>query len=184
MEAFAVITDDFIGKVLENGAAVGLAKIPGVTDATFNTANEPALQYIRDRGLELAKSVPDTLVETVKAEIERELAAGTSNAAMRDAIAKAAPDLSGMQAQRIARTETINAFNEGGRQEWKGQGVQGKRWILAGGPCPECEAVAAKYPGEIPIDQPFESEGWSGQAPSRHPNCRCSLVPGLEYNDE
>lgn len=171
MEAFANITDDFIGKTLANGAAVGIAQIPGINAGTFDTANEPAMQYIRDRGLELAKSVPDTLVETVKATIEKELADGTSTGQMRDAIAKAAPELSGYQAERLARTETTNAFTEGGRLAWKEAGVQGKRWILAGGPCPECEAVAAKYPGEIPIDQPFEYGGQSMQGPAWHPNC-------------
>lgn len=184
MEQFAVITDDFISKTLANGAAVGIAEIPGATTSTFDTANEPAMQYIRDRGLELAKSVPDTMVETVKVAIEKELANGTSTGQMRDAIATAAPELSGYQAERLARTETTNAFTEGARQSWKEAGVEGKRWILAGGPCPECEGVAAKYPNEIPIDQPFEYGGQSMQGPSWHPNCRCTLAPGLEYTNE
>jgi SPP1 gp7 family putative phage head morphogenesis protein len=128
--------------------------------------------------------VPETLVGTVQAAIEKELADGTSTGQMRDAIAKAAPELSGYQAERLARTETTNAFNEGARQSWKEAGVQGKRWILAGGPCPKCEGLAAKYPGEIPIDQPFEFEGVSVQGPSLHANCRCTLAPGLEYNNE
>jgi len=184
MEAFAVITDDFIGKTLQNGAAVGIAQIPGATADTFSTANEPAMQYIRDRGLELATSVPETLVGTVQAAIEKELADGTSTGQMRDAIAKAAPELSGYQAERIARTETTNAFNQGALQSWKEAGVQGKRWILAGGPCPECEGLAAKYPGPIPIDAMFEYGGVAVEHPVLHPNCRCSYVPVLEMPNE
>jgi hypothetical protein len=183
MEAFGKITDDFIGKVLTNGAAVNIAKLPGVTESTWNIANEPAMAYIRSRGLELAKSVPDTLVGVVQSAIEKELAAGTTVDKIRDAIRAEAPQLSGYEAERLARTETTNAFVEGGRQAWVEAGVQKKRWLLAGGPCPECEAVAAKYPNEIPIDEPFESNGWVGQGPSRHPNCRCDLAPGLEYDD-
>ena len=184
MEAFGKITDDFIGKVLTNGAAVNIAKLPGVTENTFNIANEPAMAYIRSRGLELAKSVPDTLVGVVQSAVEKELAAGTTIDKIRDAIRAEAPQLSGYEAERLARTETTNAFVEGGRQAWVEAGVQKKRWLLAGGPCELCEAVAAKYPDEIPIDQPFESDGWSGQGPARHPNCRCSLLPGLEYDDD
>jgi SPP1 gp7 family putative phage head morphogenesis protein len=180
MQDFTNITDDFIAKTLQNGAAVGIAQIPGATADTFNTANEPAMQYIRDRGLELATSVPETLVGTVQAAIEKELADGTSTGQMRDAIAKAAPELSGYQAERIARTETTNAFNQGALQSWKEAGVQGKRWILAGGPCPECEGLAAKYPGPIPIDDLFEYGGVSVEHPVLHPNCRCSYVPVLE----
>jgi phage portal protein BeeE len=184
MEAFGKITDDFIGKVLTNGAAVNIAKLPGVTESTWNIANEPAMAYIRERGLELAKSVPDTMVGVVQSAIEKELAAGTTVDKIRDAIRAEAPQLSGYEAERLARTETTNAFVEGGRQAWVEAGVQKKRWLLAGGPCPECEAMAAKYPDEIPINEPFEMNGVSIQGPALHPNCRCDLAPGLEYDDD
>ena len=95
-----------------------------------------------------------------------------------------APDLAEWQAVRIARTETANAYCEGNRLAWQQEGVETKQWIVAGGPCPICEAIADAYPGEIPIGQAFEAGGFSGQAPTAHPNCRCDLVPGVEYTDE
>jgi len=182
MRKFTQITDTFISKVLENGAAVGIAKIPGATEGTWNIANEGAMKYVRDRSFELAKSVPETMKGTVQAVVEKELAnpEGYTVDTVKEKIAEQVPELSGYQAERLARTETADAFSEGQRQAWKAEGIAGKQWLIGGGPCPDCEGVAAKYPGPIPIDQPFEYNGRSVQAPTWHPNCRCALSPSNE----
>lgn len=186
MRKFHQITDTFIGKVLENGAAVGIAKLPGATESTWNIANESAMKYVRDRSLELAKSVPETMKGSVQAIVEKELANpdGYTVDTVKQKINEAVPELSGYQAERLARTETADAFSEGELQAWKAEGVQNKLWVVGGGPCPDCEGLSAKYPDPIPIDAMFEYNGRIMERPTLHPNCQCSLSPGLEYDDE
>ena len=177
------LADRFMAEVLEGGALDGFDKI-GMTDQTFNVGNEDAMAYIRNSSMRLCRSVADTLKPQVQAAIEKQLALGTSVADLRDAIREVAPDLTEYQAVRIARTETANAYTQGNLQAWKQAGVQTKQWLIAGGPCPTCQAIADAYPGEIPIGQAFEANGWSDQGPAAHPNCRCALAAGVEYVDE
>jgi len=178
------ISEAFVEEVLAAGAMQGLARLGLPGSETFNTGNEVAMAYIRNRGLALATDIPETLKGHVAVAIEKELAKGTSTADLRDAIKEAAPDLTEWQAVRVARTETANAFCEGQRQAWAERGVEKKQWLVAGGPCPICSAIADKYPGEIPIGEMFSVDGYTGQGPAAHPNCRCDLAPGLEYEND
>lgn len=178
------ISEAFVEEVLAAGAMQGIARLGLPDTETFNTGNEVAMAYIRNRGLALATDIPETLKGHVAAAIEKELAAGTTTAGLRDAIKDAAPDLTEWQAVRVARTETANAFCEGQRQAWAERGVEKKQWLVAGGPCPICSAIADKYPNEIPIGEMFSVDGYTGQAPAAHPNCRCDLAPGLEYEND
>jgi phage portal protein BeeE len=179
------IADRFVADMLRTGAMDGLAKIGmDPDDGAFNVASETAMSYVRNRGLELAKTIPETLKGHVAVAIEKQLAAGTSIADLRDAIRKVAPDLTEWQAVRIARTETAMAYCEGNRQAWEQQGVATKAWIVAGGPCPICEGIGEAYPNDIPIGEAFSTGSGSWQAPPAHPNCRCDLLPGVEYVDD
>jgi phage portal protein BeeE len=179
------IADRFVADMLRTGAMDGLAKIGmDPDDGAFNVASETAMSYVRNRGLELAKTIPETLKGHVAVAIEKQLAAGTSIADLRDAIKEAAPDLTEWQAVRIARTETAMAYCEGNRQAWEQQGVATKAWSVAGGPCPICEGIGEAYPNDIPIGEAFSTGSGSWQAPPAHPNCRCDLLPGVEYVDD
>lgn len=180
--------DKFLSDTIAAGGADGLAKV-GVDPDTFTRANEDAIKYIQQRGLELAKSVPDTLKETVNNAItgmmrpDESGEAQLSIANVRDAVLREVPTLTDYQAERIARTELTNAFNEGNRQGWKQAGVETKQWDVAGGQCDLCSALANRYPNPIHIDEMFTDGEWSGQGPTRHPNCRCGLLPGVEFTE-
>jgi hypothetical protein len=103
---------------------------------------------------------------------------------MKVAIGEAVPELSGYQAERLARTETVNAFVAGQVEAWKEAGIEKKKWLLAGGPCPICEEIAATYPDYIPMGQMFTTAKVSIMQPLAHPNCRCDILPYVEGNDE
>jgi phage portal protein BeeE len=178
------ISEAFVEEVLAAGAMQGLARLGLPDSETFNTGNEIAMAYVRNRGLELATTIPETLKGHVAVAIEKQLAAGTSAADLRDAIKDVAPDLTEWQAVRVARTETATAFCEGQRQAWAERGVEKKQWLVAGGPCPICDAIVTKYPNEIPIGEAFVVDGFIGQSPAAHPNCRCDLAPGVEYEND
>lgn len=178
--------DKFISDTIAAGGADGLTKV-GVDPETFTRANDDAIRYIQQRGLELAKSVPDTLKDTVNTAIAQMMrpdetgAPQLSVSSVRDAVLREVPALTDYQAERIARTELTNAFNEGNRQGWKQAGVETKKWDVAGGQCDLCEMLQTKYPDYVQIDELFTDGDWSGMGPTRHPNCRCGLLPGVEF---
>ncbi len=176
---FAKITNKYLERSIMEGAAVGITRLADPENArTFDTANEPAMKYIRDRGLELAKSVPDTMKGHVQAAIESELGRGTTVKEIKNAITKQAPELSGYQAERIARTETSIAFNQGQRLAWADNGVEGRQVLTAGDPCPICTAVADKYRGvTVPMTEAYMVGADAWMSPPFHPNCRCGEMP-------
>jgi SPP1 gp7 family putative phage head morphogenesis protein len=182
--ALTKLTEGFVEEILITGGLQGLAKLGLPKTETYTTGNEVAMAYIRNRGLQMAVDIPETLKTHVAVAIEKELAKGTTIANLRDAIKDVAPEMSEWQAVRVARTETAAAYCEGQRQAWAERGVQKKQWLVAGGPCPICSEIDTKYPGEIPIGEAYSAEGYVGMAPPAHPNCRCDLAPGTEYNDE
>ena len=109
---------------------------------------------------------------------------------------KQARDVSLDRARTIARTESAAAYHEGQVDTWKATGrVKRKRFLMAPGACPFCEAVNAKYGdgGErLAIDEPMVKAGSTIVAGGRtytvgrdsqgtiHPNCRCDMRPILE----
>ena len=185
VEALDAICTGFILQTMVAGGNEGFARI-GIDDSTFNTANDDAMRYVRARGLELATSIPDTLKATVNEAMAQVMGTdrGVSVATIRDAVLGEVPELTGYQATRIARTEVSFAFNEGSRQAWKQAGVAMKEWDVAGGQCDICDEIQTKYSKAIPIDEAFTLGAFSGMAPPAHPNCRCGILPVVEYTDD
>lgn len=84
----------------------------------------------------------------------------------------------------IARTETINAANQGQGELWlqsRDKGLlppdQQREWIVTpdsrNDTCPICPPMAGQRRG---LDEPFETgEGGLVHAPTAHPNCRCAV---------
>ena len=70
------------------------------------------------------------------------------------------------RAERIARTETMSAFNRSASQRYAENGVEGEQWLTTQGEvCPYCSARSGNVyrVGEALIPA--------------HPHCRCILVP-------
>jgi SPP1 gp7 family putative phage head morphogenesis protein len=92
---------------------------------------------------------------------------------------KYADKLLDKRADMIARTEIMDALNEGQDEAWQQAQDEGilsddatKEWITAPDDqlCPECEAMDGK---QVPVGQDFP-EG----DPPLHPNCRCTIGIG------
>jgi hypothetical protein len=70
-------------------------------------------------------------------------------------------------------------------QAFEEAGIEKRWWLPGGGPCPICDALAAKYPqgkgvakGEM-FEVVVNGKLTSVKAPAAHPNCRCSVEPEL-----
>lgn len=87
-------------------------------------------------------------------------------------------DYSKSQAERITRTEVLSVSNRAALDAWEQSGVvEGKEWLTAGDPCPEC----SPYDGKVIYDlggnfYSIENEFDDGDPPL-HPNCRCVVLP-------
>lgn len=82
------------------------------------------------------------------------------------------------QTEKIARTETIRASNQGALDAFIESGVvEGKQWLTAedGRVDEECAALDGKI---VSLTSKFFSTDYgSGETPPIHPNCRCVLIP-------
>lgn len=91
--------------------------------------------------------------------------------------------LARQRGELIARTEVLQAANQGQLETWmeaQRQGVLGnnykKKWVLT----PDellCDACESMDEVEAELDEEFENgQGESTMVPPLHPNCRCSIV--------
>jgi hypothetical protein len=125
------------------------------------------------------------LAQAVRSRAEALAIAGTAEDVAERLVERYADGLLSYRAETIARTETINASNQGVMDSWKQaereellpKGMK-KRWIAALGSartCPICEELGESDP--IPIDEDFYSTvlGASIARPAAHVSCRCTL---------
>ncbi len=119
---------------------------------------------------------------------------GMPDQARRAAVAKYRDKLLKQRAQRIARTETVDAYTEGIQDSWQMASDEGiiepdtmKEWMeISASPrtCPICRGLGGQ---QVPIDQPFISDIIGEiMRPTAHPHCRCTmtLVPEDEMDTD
>lgn len=104
---------------------------------------------------------------------------GLSGSALDEAVQEYADGLLTWRSETIARTETIEAANQGQRQMWD-QAIEDellppdieKVWIASPDACPFCEALDGQ---QVPVNESFQSEEYGElDGPTAHPNCTCS----------
>ncbi len=173
-----------------------------VRPEVLNVVSEYALEYGRVRSAEmvgmsrdpLGRLIPNPQAEWqitegtrdgVRAAVGDALAEGWSNDKLAQMLAQAYA-FSDERAMVIARTETQLATQDGALQGYRASGlVQGKQWVTAEDDrvSEECEANGNAGPrGDgvlMDLDEAFPS---GDVAPPVHPNCRCVIVPYIEWN--
>lgn len=158
-----------------NQDANSLLAATGV-DVTFNRLPTDAVETLvgfSGDGSPLHKllaEIPGDAVNTVKQTLLTNLARGLSPQQMAREMT-AALDGNRARALTIARTETLRAYREAGRQTAEQVGVRQWQWIAAKSrrTCLACLALDGQI---FPIEQPQPA----------HPNCRCTVLflpPGL-----
>ena len=81
--------------------------------------------------------------------------------------------------ERLMRTELARVQTEAQKQSFVRNGFGKYTFIVNGGCCPICEAVAKKNDGHYDVEKMMPGEN----APPMHPNCRCSTA-AYEDSDE
>jgi hypothetical protein len=185
--------------IAEAGLSQGASLLP---DGSFDLgllsgkASEFVVEATNRAAIRMAQSVSDSLAERVSNIIRvgiEETATGTDVIGL---LEEAGFDEN--RAQTIARTESARAYTDGQNAAWDASGVvKGKTWLVSPYACEFCEAAAAQY-GEksVGVNDAFYERGAtitgaSGatmaldfddtSGPPLHPNCRCSLLPVIDY---
>lgn len=126
--------------------------------------------YLEAHGLELATTVAESLKPVLLDAMAEGIALGENPMKIKERIREALADWEEHKLNRLARTEAMNAANEGALQAMKASGVfTHKEWFAHAGACPICAGLDGEV---VPIDNVF-SEGES--RPPQHPNCRCTI---------
>ena len=129
-----------------------------------------AMGLLRANALSLVKTVGTD----AKKEIIRIMSEGYMNGwgvpKMSREIRGSVGNLTKYRADMIARTETIRAYNEAARNNYRKAGLKKYRWVAAYGErtCPEC------------ADRDGNIYDMNDSLPPLHPNCRCSISPVVE----
>jgi SPP1 gp7 family putative phage head morphogenesis protein len=168
----------------------------------LNVVNQAALDYAEARSAEMVGMRVDELGRLVEnpnaqwqiADSTRDYLRGDVTQAMEegwsnDRLAAAIGDSYGFsegRAMTIARTETAKASNVGALNSYKASGVvDGKQWITADDDLvsEECAENGEAGPNQDGVLLDLSEDFPSGdEAPPVHPNCRCAVIPFIDWN--
>jgi len=159
----------------------------GVAPVKFDVVNERVVSLIQKQSLAACRSI----TKTVRKDVRTALAAGVKEG---EGIPKLAKRLQGIvegyagtgeryRAERVARTEVIDASNRVAVETYKAAGTEIKKvWLDTeddrqddGDPDGICFQLAKR--GPIPMDDEFAPGIRHGPA---HVNCRCTVIPYIE----
>ena len=145
-------------------------------EGSFDVTNPKIIKWIKAHCGDLIVSIADTTFDALKVTLTEGIKLGESIPKLAARVTAEYTDCKGYRAVRIARTETITASNQGALQAYKQSGVvEKKEWLLAADACEICFEQANA--GPIPINENFPG---GFDAPTAHPNCKCSILPVIE----
>lgn len=178
-------------------AEMGTAAMDFVNNDGTDTydANTPIFtDWLAQRTQKIAGSIDEETTKQLRAALMQDISEGKSVTDMINTVENIYGASAGYRAERIARTEAIDASTFSTVEAWKQTGVvEGKKWYTAGNPCDRCEAMAEETTA---INDNFLNMGDTLQyidgtgaaatyditysdviGPPLHPNCRCTLLP-------
>lgn len=177
-----------MGSELMKAAGEYALELADDTEATWVLTQE-ILQYIEDRIVLLATETNDATVLTIQETIAEGVTNGESVAQLRKRIKAVYDEATTVRAERIARTESLAASNEGALEAYRQSPVvTAKEWSAEANACEFCKALDGKIIG---LNEDFAKLGQGVEAgdkkmqtnyediahPPLHANCRCALLP-------
>jgi len=185
---FAKRVNDMIAATADDGVDFGIAQIAGA--AEFEIGRQQVEDFLKRYKVRLSKTLwPDVNKETL-AELRATMVEGVAEnegiTALRERIDTIFDNAVQYRSERIARTETVRAYNTGTVESWKmSEVVKGKSWLAERDNriCDWCDAMDGETVGleENYFDKGAEIEGESGAVmvadygdipnPPLHPNC-------------
>jgi hypothetical protein len=188
--------------IVEAGMSQGAALL---RDGAFDlgllsgTPSERVIEATARSATRMARSVERTLAERIKDIIRIGIEDNLTGRDVSDLLEDIGLDPS--RSETIARTESARAYSDGQISAWEDSGVvKGKKWLISPQACEFCVAAQAMYGStSVSLDSNFFENGAiltakSGSTmtldfdditgPPLHPNCRCTIIPELDYSPE
>lgn len=148
------------------------------TKEMLTVVNENAVEYAKERALELAK-LNETTKDMLRPIIAQSLEEGHNTQTLTKNL-KEAYAFSKTRAQVIAETEMCTADSAGNHQAYVESGVvKFHKSLLGNNENHGSWDIANAEEGAIPLDQPFKS---GHLHPAYHPRCRCVEIAVMEDN--
>ena len=189
-EAFNSLVSQALADALAYGGKLQAESLGTAWDVT----PDDALRILDNYRVRLANEVTGTLEADLNDALKATLADGLTVTDASRAIADALGEQAGYRSERIARSEVSHLCNRGADEAMKRAGIEQREWLLAGGPCPLCEAAIASRP-TANVGEPFWRIGESIPGTDYvityrdvyggdlHPQCRCGVAPIIEEED-
>jgi len=145
-------------------------------DVDFKPIDDAAFKWAQQHSMELVTQINQTTMNDLQYALARGLEANEDIGDIAKRIRDVFDRADKYRSFLIARTETTNAANLGTIAAYKQVGIKTKQWLTGQDErvCPLCGPLDGKIVG---IDDEFEPGIF---APSRHPNCRCTVISGTE----
>ena len=139
--------------------------------------NEHALTFLQDMTFDNIKGMTEEVANDLKAELERGIVNGEGITKLTKRVDKVF-DVGENRAGMIARTETNRANNNGKLLAMKGSGLDmEKKWVTHEDD--RTSPICMRLDGQtVGINEMFKdsSNGWEGQSPPSHVNCRSTII--------
>lgn len=184
----------FIDELFGIGVEQGVSSVPAVQfDDPMDALPDRGAEWMRNYTVRLSQEITDTMQKDLTEAIAKSIAEGNPIDEATVDVANALQDTSGVRAERIARTETSRAVQNGELEAWKALGGKRWKWQKSANACPVCDALAERVnaDGGWPIGKAVLGIGEplalaSGETFSTtyapidialgHPFCRCKMV--------
>lgn len=180
-----------LGEALADGGKTQAEALGTAWDVT----PDDAIKLLDTYRVRLATEVTATLESDLNAALKAALTEGQTVSEASQSIAGALKDQAGYRSERIARTEVSHISARGADVAMQSAGIEEREWLLAGGPCPLCEAAIAARP-KAKVGEPFWRVGetvpgtdytlsfrdsWGSDL---HPQCRCGVSAIVKLEGE
>jgi hypothetical protein len=185
-----------IVQMFEAGSLQGAMTVGTTVDDAFSIYPDRAIGFLSQYTIRLSRELTATAQNYVRDAIMVGFTEGESLSVTTAKVREALGEQATWRAERIARTETRRAQEEGNLESWRALGIEGKVWQLGPNPCVYCEAMSKRFNSAMDINRPFLSPGdtfeYEGGAmvidrtinsPPLHPNCECSCGPVMRLGE-
>ncbi len=171
-EVFRPLAYEMVSEGYELGLReLGLRKQAEPTlDIDWDFQRDALVADLDEYVVEVCDATAATTTADLTGLLQQGVQEGWGAAGLADKIAAYTEEGYEWRALRIARTESIRAYNYGARRSYIDAGVQYVKWLSVGDSCAVCSAEAAK--GAVPIED--------FTPPPKHRNCTCSHAAVVE----
>jgi HK97 family phage portal protein len=184
--------EPFVRHTLMNGGERALRQI--AEDQIFDPTNPKVISALEKQRIGSVNSVNSEIVKKLRKTLSIGLESAETVVELRKRVMAVFDGLEKWGAQRVARTETIWAWNEGAVQGYIQSGVVEKKEWLSSGDSRSCDFCPTLDGKVISIEANFFDKGSNYDVgerslsftyedvshPPLHPNCRCTIVPVIE----